>query len=168
MSWASAVPAWCWWLLALGIVAGGQQLWIADIRTDLVAAQRAFSDYQAEVERAGRAAEAAARSEEQRRAVAVEGIRTDAQAKIQAAKTAAADADAVARKLREQLARLTQRLPGDSGSAGGGEAAGSACLVLAELFERADARAGELAAAYDNARIAGDACVAAYDALSIK
>jgi len=38
-------------------------------------------------------------------------------------------------------------------------------MVLAELFERADKRAGELAAAYDRARAAGLACEASYDAL---
>ena len=167
MSWLSVVPGWAWWVLALGLVGGGQQLRVESALTDLAASQLEFSNYKTEVAEAARAAEAAARSEEQRRAVAVEGIRTDAQEKIKTAQTAAADADAVARRLRQQLERLAGRLlAGDPGSAGGGEAAGGTCLVLAELFERADARAGELAAAYDNARIAGEACASAYDALS--
>ncbi|MCP5688284.1 DUF2514 domain-containing protein [Klebsiella pneumoniae] len=38
-------------------------------------------------------------------------------------------------------------------------------MVLSELRDRADARAGELAKAYDRARIAGLACEASYNAL---
>jgi hypothetical protein len=37
--------------------------------------------------------------------------------------------------------------------------------VLADLFERADHRAGELAAALDRSRIAGRHCEAAYAAV---
>jgi hypothetical protein len=39
-------------------------------------------------------------------------------------------------------------------------------MVLSDLLTRADARAGELAKAYDQARIAGQQCEAEYDALS--
>jgi hypothetical protein len=38
-------------------------------------------------------------------------------------------------------------------------------MVLSDLLARADARAGELAKAYDGARIAGLACEGAYNAL---
>jgi len=38
-------------------------------------------------------------------------------------------------------------------------------MVLSDLLARADARAGELAKAYDQARIAGDLCKASYNAL---
>ncbi|WP_205298029.1 DUF2514 family protein [Pantoea sp. Cy-639] len=40
-----------------------------------------------------------------------------------------------------------------------------AAMVLSDLLSRADARAGELASAYDRARIAGLACEASYNAL---
>lgn len=167
MSWLSVVPGWAWWVLALGLVGGGQQLRVEFARADLLASQLEFSNYKTEVAEAAGVAEAAARSEEQRRAVAVEGIRTDAQEKIKTAQAAAADADAVARRLRQQLERLAGRLLADeAGITVGSATAAGACLVLAELFERADARAGELAAAYDNARIAGESCASAYDALS--
>jgi hypothetical protein len=39
-------------------------------------------------------------------------------------------------------------------------------MVLSDLLARADARAGELAKAYDRARIAGLACEASYNALT--
>ncbi|AFK71726.1 hypothetical protein YSA_09158 [Pseudomonas putida ND6] len=41
-------------------------------------------------------------------------------------------------------------------------------MVLSDLLTRADARAGELAQAYDRARIAGHQCEASYDALGRK
>jgi hypothetical protein len=40
-----------------------------------------------------------------------------------------------------------------------------AAMVLSQLLERADARAGDLAKAYDRARIAGEACESAYVAI---
>lgn len=41
-----------------------------------------------------------------------------------------------------------------------------ASVVLLDLLARADARAGELAKAYDRARIAGLSCEASYNALT--
>lgn len=35
MTWAAAVPAWCWWLLALTVVAGGQQLRVSGLQGEL-------------------------------------------------------------------------------------------------------------------------------------
>ena len=40
-------------------------------------------------------------------------------------------------------------------------------MVLSDLFQRADQRAGELAAAYDRARIAGLACERGYENLRL-
>lgn len=42
----------------------------------------------------------------------------------------------------------------------------SAAVVLADLFSRADARAGELAAALDESRARGSGCAAIYDAIA--
>jgi hypothetical protein len=46
-----------------------------------------------------------------------------------------------------------------------GQASTRAAMVLSELRDRADARAGELAKAYDQARIAGQVCERSYNAL---
>ncbi|WP_437880946.1 hypothetical protein [Pseudomonas sp. LRF_L74] len=35
MSWASAVPTWFWWLLALVLIGGGQQVRVVDLQGDL-------------------------------------------------------------------------------------------------------------------------------------
>ena len=101
-----------------------------------------------------------ARAEEQRRQIALEGIRKDAQDQIT---IAAADADAArvaAVGLREQVDRLAaRRCPA---STAGSPAADPAGLLLADLLGRIDKRAGELSAYADRARIAGEACVKAY------
>ncbi|MGN5081769.1 DUF2514 family protein [Aeromonas sp. 31P] len=110
-----------------------------------------------------------AREEEQRRQNEIEKVRRDAEQDIARAEADAAAANAVAGSLREQARRLASRASqcaGNPGTAQGGSAAGQSALVLADLLSRADARAGELAAAYDRARAAGLACERAYDALS--
>lgn len=101
-----------------------------------------------------------ARAEEQRRQIALEGIRKDAQDQIT---IAAADADAArvaAVGLQQQVDRLAaRRCPA---STAGSPAADPAGLLLADLLGRIDKRAGELAAHADRSRIAGEACVKAY------
>jgi len=101
-----------------------------------------------------------ARAEEQRRQIALEGIRKDAHEQIT---IAAADADAArvaAVGLQQQVDRLAaRRCPA---STAGSPAADPAGLLLADLLGRIDKRAGELAAHADRSRIAGEACVKAY------
>lgn len=110
-----------------------------------------------------------AREEEQRRQAQIEKVREDAEHQIAKAKTDAANADAVASRMHAQAQRLAaraSRCTQHTGAAQGGTSGGQSAMVLAELFRRADQRAGELAAAYDRARVAGIACELAYDALS--
>ncbi len=106
-----------------------------------------------------------ARAEEQRRQIALEGIRKDAQDQIT---IAAADADAArvaAVGLQQQVDRLAaRRCPA---ATAGSEAADSAGLLYSELFRRINQRASELAAYGDRARIAGDACVKAYRSVEL-
>ena len=101
-----------------------------------------------------------ARAEEQRRQIALEGIRKDAQDQIT---IAAADADAArvaAVGLQQQVDRLAaRRCPA---STAGSPAADQAGDMLAIMFRRIDEASGELASYGDRARIAGDACVKAY------
>lgn len=133
-----------------------------------------------QVEKAGRAAdkEAAAvaaasavmdaRAKEQRRTAAIQeaaDAAVDDAARSRADARASADA---AERLRQRAASLAARCGGSAGdptAATGGASAAGAGLVLSELFQRADDRAGELAQYADQARIAGAACERAYDAL---
>jgi len=101
-----------------------------------------------------------ARAEEQRRQIALEGIRKDAHEQISTAVSDAAAAHAAAVGLQQQVDRLAaRRCPSVTD---GSPAADPAGLLLADLLGRIDKRAGELAAHADRARIAGDACVKAY------
>lgn len=113
-------------------------------------------------------AERSAREEERRRYSALEKVRNDAREQNRAAAGYAVAADAAGNRLHFTATELTARSSGstpDPVAAQRGASATSAPMVLSELFRRADRRAGELAAAYDRARIAGLACEASYNAL---
>ena len=112
-----------------------------------------------------------AREEEQRRAQAQEEARTHAHEQTQVAGAGAAGADAAGQRLQHDAAQLAAavRCPGpDSAAIARGQAATRAAMVLSDLLARADARAGELAKAYDRARIAGSFCELSYDSLRIQ
>ncbi|MDX3744980.1 MAG: DUF2514 domain-containing protein, partial [Pseudomonas sp.] len=67
MSWLGAVPAWCWWLIALVLVAGGQQYRVVVAQGETAEARTELADYRLEVAERYRRAAAQARQEEQRR-----------------------------------------------------------------------------------------------------
>lgn len=127
-------------------------------------AQRDSGDRLAEV-----LGERDARAEEQRRAAAQEQARADAHEQRTIADAGAAGADAAGQRLRDDSANFaaTVSCPGtDTAAIARGKAATRAAMVLSDLLARADDRAGELAAAYDKARIAGLACEASYNGLT--
>lgn len=129
-----------------------------------VSAERDSGDRLAEV-----VGERGARQEEQRRAQVQEEARAHAQEERTIADAGAADADAAGRRLRNEAAYLasTIRCPAtDTAAVARGETATRAAMVLSDLLSRADERAGELAQAYDRARIAGQHCEREYDALT--
>lgn len=106
-----------------------------------------------------------AREEELRRQRAIEKVRQDAEQQIARVETDAAAASAVAAGMLEQARRLATRASqyaSHSSVTQSGDAARQPAVVLADLLGRADARAGELARAYDRARTAGLACERAY------
>ncbi|WP_313456424.1 DUF2514 domain-containing protein [Pseudomonas sp.] len=112
--------------------------------------------------------ERSARQEEHRRAQAQDEGRTDAQEQRTIAYAGAAGADAAGQRLRDDGAQFAASVscPGaDTAAVARGQAATRAAMVLSDLLTRADARAGELAKAYDNARIAGQLCERSYNAL---
>jgi len=112
--------------------------------------------------------ERSAREEEQRRAQAQEEARAHAQEERTIADAGATGADAAGQRLRDDAVSLaaTVSCPAtDTAAVARGQAATRAAMVLSDLLTRADARAGELAQAYDRARIAGLTCEASYNAL---
>lgn len=112
----------------------------------------------------------AARAEEQRRTAAQVGIANAAKKDADAARADAVAAGSAADRLRMRVNELlaAARAPKDPAAASGSATAGDTDTMLAELFRRADERAGSLATDLDASRIAGKACEAAYDSLTPK
>lgn len=115
--------------------------------------------------------QAESRDEEQRRQVEIGTIRDDARRQIEGARADAEHARNVSRGLHVAANNLASRLAeretcGDTAASGRGEAATGGTLLLADLFRRADERAGAMAAEADRARLRGNTCERAYDALT--
>lgn len=112
----------------------------------------------------------AARAEDARRNAELRKVSDDGQIQIDAARADAAAAARAAGGLRRQLAAYVAAVRGAAGAGGpaaadSGPAATEAVVVLADMFSSADARAGELAAAFDASYAAGSTCERSYDAL---
>ncbi|WP_386415526.1 DUF2514 family protein [Stutzerimonas stutzeri] len=127
--------------------------------------ERQLSELREGYAEAARKAEAQARSEEQRRQTAIEGIRRDAQEKIAAVAADAAAADDAASRLRARVAELSRRPASCAGSTDGGEAADAARNLLADMLSRIDEAAGGVAEFADRSRSAGLICQVSYEAV---
>ncbi|CAM3282183.1 DUF2514 family protein [Pseudomonas fluorescens] len=106
-----------------------------------------------------------ARTEEQRRQSAVNKEASDAREQNKAAAVDAGAADAAGNSLHIEAGKFAATACGDPGVAQRGASATRAAMVLSDLLQRADKRAGELAAAYDRARIAGLTCERSYQSV---
>ncbi|MCK2124867.1 DUF2514 family protein [Pseudomonas sp. PNPG3] len=162
MSWLGAVPAWCWWLIALVLVAGGQQYRVVVAQGEAVSARAELADYRLQVAERDRRAAAQARAEEQRRQSVADEEGESARKKLELAKGRAAAAESAADGLRGEIARLRDghRATCDTIAAQQRQAGISAVVVLGGLLEEADRMAGDLATALERSRIAGLACEA--------
>ncbi|MFJ4130886.1 DUF2514 family protein [Pseudomonas cyclaminis] len=110
-----------------------------------------------------------ARREEQRRQASVNKEASDAREQNKVAAVDAGAADAAGERLHFEAAKLAASdCTADPGAAQRGASATRAAMVLSDLLQRADKRAGELASAYDRARIAGLTCERSYDSLSVR
>jgi hypothetical protein len=112
----------------------------------------------------------AALAEDTRRNAQLRKIADDGQHQIDAARADARAADRAAGGLRKQLAAYVAAVrgaagPSDPKPADAGPPASEAVMVLAQLLESADSRAGELAAAFDASYAAGITCERSYDTL---
>lgn len=111
---------------------------------------------------------ASARATEQGWQTKTNQVGKDARAQSAAAAADGVVADAAGDGVRDaanKLAASVGNVSCDTGAAERGASASRAAMVLSELFQRADRRAGELAKAYDQARIAGLTCERQYDYL---
>ncbi|WP_342049860.1 MULTISPECIES: DUF2514 family protein [unclassified Cupriavidus] len=108
-----------------------------------------------------------ARIEEQRRTAAQTEIANAAKKEADGARADADAAGDAADRLRQRVEQLltAARAAGNTASASAGAPAGAPLGMLADVLERADRRAGILAAYADQAHVAGLACERAYDSL---
>lgn len=165
----SILKSWrLWGVLALLALLGFQQLRVSDAKADAAEARAALaSDRQRYAEDARTAGEAQRKIEADRQAEN-ERIRDEAREQVARAEGDARRAADAADGLRREVARLlaARRAAGANPPAAAGSPTGSDPLdLLADLFGRADDRAGALALIADRARIAGSACERRYDAL---
>lgn len=107
------------------------------------------------------------RAKETLRADKIQEALNAAHAELRAAEEDARRADAAAVSLRARIRALAAASSARAhpAAAASGQAADAASDLLANVCERLDDRAGELARYADQARIAGLACQRAYDAL---
>ncbi|WP_281690748.1 DUF2514 family protein [Pseudomonas sp. PARCl1] len=168
MNWLGAVPAWCWWLIALVLVAGGQQYRVVVAQGTTAQARTELSDYRLQVAERDRRAAAQARQEDQRRQAVADKEGESARQKLELAQGRAAAAESAAGGLRGEIARLRDghRATCDTIATQQRQAGTSAVVVLGGLLEESDRMAGSCAAALERSRIAGLACESIYNGLT--
>ncbi|MEA3233933.1 DUF2514 domain-containing protein [Pseudomonas mosselii] len=170
MNLLGAVPAWCWWLIALVLVGGGQQYRVVVAQGETDAAHAELADYRLQVAERDQRAAAQATTEEQRRQAVADKEGESARQQLELAQGRAAAAESAAVGLRGEIARLRA---GRSATCGAiatqqRQAGTSAIVVLGGLLEEADRMAGDFATALERSRIAGLACEAVADGVRAK
>lgn len=167
MNWLGAVPAWCWWLIALALVCGGQQYRVVVAQGETDTAHAELADYRLQVSERDRRAAAQARTEEQRRQAMADKEGESARQQLEQAQGRAADAESRAIGLRGEIARLRagRSATCDTIATQQRQAGTSAVVVLGGLLEEADRMAGDFATALERSRIAGLACEAVVDGM---
>lgn len=159
--------AWQIAAIALGVLLAVQTVRLANAERDHARAVGVFNAAAAAAERKAREQSETYRAKEKELRDAHDKIERETQATLAAANAGADRAVAAGQRLRRELADyLTAHRERATAAAAANQCApdGPALDLLAELFRRADQRAGELAAIADTARARGNACERAYDA----
>lgn len=153
-----SIPLWALILVGAIVIVCVQQIRFLSERS-------AFSDYRLEIAERDKRADAAARTEEQRRQSIADKEAEHAHNQQSIAESNAAAASADADSLRAQVARLlaSRAATCDAIAANGSKAAGSIAGVLAELLDESVRRNQVLAEEADGSRIAGLACERIYN-----
>lgn len=169
----SLVPLWAKALIVAAVAAAALwalHLWKESLREDGREEIRAEWARDRAAQAAAALKQAAANAAEtERRLRAQKEITDAAERDLAAARRDADAADALAGRLRTQLAARTAAVRGAAGDpAAAGQCAATldALYLYADLFERADKAAGELARHADASRAAGLACERAFDSLT--
>ena len=161
--------AYAWQLaaIALSVLLAVQTVRLANAERDHARAVGVFNAAAATAERKAREQSETYRAKEQELRNAHDKIERETQAALAAATAGADRAVAAGQRLRRDLADfITAHRERATAAAAASQCAadGPALDLLADLFRRADQRAGELAAIADTARARGTACERAHDA----
>ena len=161
------VPGWAWWVLALVIIAGGQQVRVSMAQTDAAQAVTALADYKAEIAERDRRGAVAALQETKRRIAALDEVQHNAEQQLQVARADAAGAAAALERLQQRLAAAEQRsrAAGNSITAQLSQAADTTARVRADMLSRIGEAAGLYAGVADERGLAGGSCERAFDSL---
>ncbi|EKT4504158.1 DUF2514 family protein [Pseudomonas putida] len=167
MRWLGALPGWCWWMVVLVLVAGGQQYRVMVAQGDTAIARGQLTEYRLQVAERERRAAALIRSEEQRRQAVADEEGESARQKLELAQGRAAAAESAAHGLHGEIKRLRDghRATCDTIATQQRSAGASAVVVLGGLLEESDRMAGSCAAALERSRIAGLGCEAVVDGM---
>jgi chromosome segregation ATPase len=167
IAWLKLVPGWAYWVLALALVAGGQQIRVLSAQSVASKAQADLANYRTEVSERDRRAALFVIQENQRRQAAVEKADAEAQQQLAAARTDAERAGSALERLQQRLAAAEQRSrdAGNAITAQLGQAAEDAARVRADVFGRVGEAAELYAGVADERGIAGSTCEKAYDAV---
>lgn len=166
-AWLKFVPSWAYWVLALVLVAGGQQIRVLSAQSVASKAQADLATYRTEVSERDRRAAVFVIQENQRRQAATEKADAEAQEQLAAARTDAERAGSALERLQQRLAAAEQRSrdAGNAITAQLSQAAEGAARVRADVFGRIGEAAQLYAGVADERGIAGSACEKAYDAV---
>ena len=110
IAWLKLVPTWAYWVLALVLVAGGQQVRVRSAQSVASKAQAELANYRIEVSERDRRAALFVIQENQRRQAATEKADADAQEQLVAARTDADRAGSALERLQHlEPARVAAR-----------------------------------------------------------
>lgn len=167
-AWLKLIPGWAYWVLALAVVAGGQQMRVLSAQSVASKAQADLANYRAEVSERDRRAALFVIQENQRRQAAMEKADAEAQEQLAAARTDAERAGSALERLKLRLAASEQRSrdAGNAITAQLSQAAEGAARVRADVLGRVGEAAQLYAGVADERGIAGSTCEKAYDSLS--
>lgn len=166
-AWLKVIPGWAYWVLALAVVAGGQQIRVLSAQSVASKAQADLANYRTEVSERDRRAALFVIQENQRRQAETEKADAEAQKQLAAARTDAERAGSALERLKLRLAAAKQRSrdAGNAITAQLSQAAEDAARVRADVFGRVGEAAQLYAGVADERGIAGSACEKAYDAV---
>jgi septal ring factor EnvC (AmiA/AmiB activator) len=166
-AWLKLIPSWAYWLLALVVVAGGQQIRVLSAQSVASQAQVELANYRTEVSERDRRAAMFVIQENQRRQAAVEKADAEAQKQLVVARGDAERAGSALERLKLRLATAERRSrdAGNAITAQLSQAAEDTARMRADVLGRVGEAAQLYAGVADDRGIAGTACEKSYDAV---